>query len=112
MAKVSTLVGLMASFDPALTSRTAASRAVLLRGAVLSTRERAVTACLVAAWPWVRKGRQAYENVLRRAQFCMLVIRQPEPADWERAVVQWTGRRARRCGSAAAPSSGIRRPKG
>lgn len=72
MDTVSTLVGLMASFNPALTSCTAASLAVLLRGAVLSTRERTVTACLVAAWPWVRKSWQAYENVLRRARFCML----------------------------------------
>jgi hypothetical protein len=55
-----------------LTSQTAASLAVLLRGAVLSTRERTVTACLVAAWPWVSKTWQAYENVLRRARFCML----------------------------------------
>jgi len=74
MATVSTLVGLMASFNPALTSQTAASLAVLLRGAVLSPRERTVTACLVAAWPWVRKGWQAYENVLRRARFCMLEL--------------------------------------
>ena len=36
IAIVSTFVMLMASFDPALTTRTAASLAVLLRGAVLS----------------------------------------------------------------------------
>jgi hypothetical protein len=63
---------LMARFNPALTPQTAASLAVLLRGAVLSPRERTVTACLVAAWPWVSKSWQAYENVLRRARFCML----------------------------------------
>jgi len=74
MATVSTLVMLMGSFNPALTSQTAASLAVLLRGAVLSPRERTVTACLVAAWPWVRKGWQAYENVLRRARFRMLQL--------------------------------------
>jgi len=71
---VSTLVTLMASFNPALTARTAESLAVLLRGAVLSPRARTVTACLVAAWPWVTKGWQAYENVLRRAQINMLAL--------------------------------------
>lgn len=74
MTTVSTFVMLMASFDPALTVRTAASLAVLLRGAVLSPRARTVTACLVAAWPWVKKGWQAYENVLRRAQINMLPL--------------------------------------
>jgi len=72
MGTVSTLVMLMASFNPALTAQTAASLAVLLRGAVLSQRDRTVTACLVAAWPWVKKGWQAYENVLRRARINML----------------------------------------
>ncbi len=72
MHTVSTLVMLMASFHPALTPQTAASLAVLLRGAVLSHRDRTVTACLVAAWPWARKSWQAYENVLRRARFSML----------------------------------------
>ena len=74
MDTVSTLVMLMASFDAALTSRTAASMAVLLRGAVLSPRERTVTACLVAAWPWVGKSWQAYGNVLRRAKINMLTL--------------------------------------
>lgn len=74
MNTVSTLVTLMASFNPALTARTAASLTVLLRGAVLSPRARTVTACLVAAWPWVTKGWQAYENVLRRAQINMLPL--------------------------------------
>ena len=41
MDTVSTFVALMASFDPALTTRTAASLAVLLRGAVLGPRARA-----------------------------------------------------------------------
>ena len=72
MTTVSTFVMLMASFDPALTARTAASLAVLLRGAVLGPRARTVTACLVAAWPWVKKDWQAYENVLRRAKINML----------------------------------------
>lgn len=72
MNTVSTFVMLMASFDPALTARTAASLAVLLRGAVLGPRARTVTACLLAAWPWVKKDWQAYENVLRRAQINML----------------------------------------
>ena len=74
MDTVSTLVMLMASFNPALTSRTAESLAVLMRGAVLSRGERTVTACLLAAWPWVRKGWQAYENVLRRARIRMLTM--------------------------------------
>jgi hypothetical protein len=72
MDTVSTFGALMASFDPALTSRTAASLAVLLRGAVLGPRARTVTACLVAAWPWVKKDWQAYENVLRRSGINML----------------------------------------
>jgi hypothetical protein len=74
MATVSTFVMLMASFDPALTTRTAASLAVLLRGAVLGPRARTVTACLLAAWPWVKKDWQAYENVLRRAKINMLAL--------------------------------------
>ncbi|MCK4374935.1 MAG: transposase [Candidatus Brocadiae bacterium] len=72
MATVCTFVMLLASFDQVLTTRTAASLAVLLRGAVLSPRARTVTACLVAAWPWVKKDWQAYENVLRRARINML----------------------------------------
>jgi len=74
MTTVSTFVMLMASFDPVLTTRTAASLAVLLRGAVLGPRARTVTACLVAAWPWVKKDWQAYENVLRRAKINMLAL--------------------------------------
>jgi hypothetical protein len=62
----------MASFNPALIARTAASMAVLLRGAVLSPGARTVTACLLAAWPWVKKDWRAYENVLRRARINML----------------------------------------
>ena len=74
MTTVSTFVMLMASFNPVLTSRTAASLAVLLRGAVLGLRARTVTACLVAAWPWVKKDWRAYENVLRRAKIHMLAL--------------------------------------
>jgi len=72
MTTVSTFVMLMASFNPALTARTAASLAVLLRGAVLGSRARTVTACLLAAWPWVKKDWQAYESVLRRGKINML----------------------------------------
>jgi hypothetical protein len=68
MATVSTFVKLMASFDPVLTVRTAANLAVLGRGAVLGTGPRTVTACLRAAWPWVRKHWSAYHNVLGRAR--------------------------------------------
>jgi hypothetical protein len=68
MSIVSTFVALMASFDPALTAPTAASLAVLARGAVLSPAKRTVTACLVAAWPWVGKHWSAYENVVRRSR--------------------------------------------
>ena len=72
MTIVSTFVMLMASFDPALSTRTAASLAVLLRGSVLSPGARTVTACLLAAWPWVKKDWRAYENVLRRAKINLL----------------------------------------
>ena len=74
MGTVSTLVMLMASFNPALSAQTAASLTVLLRGAILSPRARTVTACLVAAWPWVKKGWHAYGNVLRRAKIDMLTL--------------------------------------
>ena len=74
MDTVSTLVALMASFNVALSSRAAASMAVLLRGAVLSPRARTVTGCLMAAWPWVKKQWQAYENVLRRARINILSL--------------------------------------
>lgn len=74
MNTVSTFVMLMTSFNAALTTRTAASMAVLLRGAVLNPRARTVTGCLRAAWPWVKKGWQAYGNLLRRAEFRMLSL--------------------------------------
>ncbi len=72
MDTVSTFLMLMASFNVALTTRTADRLVVLVRGAVLSHRARTVTGCLVAAWPWREKGWQAYENVLRRAKINML----------------------------------------
>jgi len=62
-------VALMASFNPVLTSRTAANLAVLARGALLTTGPRTVTSCLLAAWPWVEKHWSAYGNVLRGARF-------------------------------------------
>ena len=66
MEPVSTIVGLLASFGPALTARTAENLAVLLRGALLAHGPRTVTGCLVAAWPWVTKHWSAYANVARR----------------------------------------------
>jgi hypothetical protein len=54
--------------------RTAENLAVLARGAILATGDRTVTACLLAAWPWVTKHWSAYENVLRRARLRMLVL--------------------------------------
>jgi len=74
MRAVSTLVMLMASFNPALSAQTAASLSVVLRGALLSPRARTATGCLVAAWPWVKKGWQAYGNVLRRAKINILTL--------------------------------------
>jgi hypothetical protein len=68
MATVSTFVMLMASFDLVVTARTAANLAVLSQGALLATGPRTVTACLRAAWPWVRKHWSAYHNVLGRAR--------------------------------------------
>jgi len=68
---VSTVVMLMSSFNPALTTRTADSMAMLLRGAVLSPGAHTFTDCLRAAWPWVRKRWQTYGTVLRRAKFSM-----------------------------------------
>jgi hypothetical protein len=57
-----------------LTVRTAANLAVLLRGAVLAAGSRTVTACLVAAWPWVARHWSVYENVGRRARLPMLAM--------------------------------------
>lgn len=68
MDTVSTFAMLMSTFDPALTVPTAANLAVLARGAVLSPRKRTVAACLMAAWPWVRKGYDTYNDLLRRAR--------------------------------------------
>lgn len=45
-----------------------------LRGAILAVGSRTVTACLLAAWPWVRRHGSAYENVGRRARLPMLVL--------------------------------------
>lgn len=74
MDTVSTLLGVFASCAPGLTVRTFANLAVLLRGAVLAAGSHTVTACLVAAWPWVGKHFSAYENVGRRARLPMLAM--------------------------------------
>lgn len=89
MEPVSTIMALFASFAPATTIRTAQNLAVLARGAILAVGDRTVTACLLAAWPWVTKHWSAYENVLRRARLGMLglarvlfrLIEQLLPAD-------------------------------
>jgi hypothetical protein len=67
-------MALLASFGSATTVRTAENLAVLARGAILATRDRTVTGCLVAAWPWVTKHWSAYANVLSRARLRMLVL--------------------------------------
>jgi hypothetical protein len=46
----------------------------LVRGAILAVGSRTVTACLVAAWPWVAKHWSVYENVGRRARLPMLAM--------------------------------------
>lgn len=74
MSKVSTFVRLIASFNRVLTKPTAENLAVLARGAVLSPKARTVAACLRAAWPWVKKGWQAYGNVLRRSKISPLAL--------------------------------------
>ena len=74
MEPVSTIMALLASFGSATTVRTAENVAVLARGAILATRDRTVTGCLLAAWPWVTKHWSAYENVLSRARLRMLAL--------------------------------------
>ena len=74
METVCTIQVLLASFAPALTARTYENVGVLVRGAILAVGSRTVTACLMAAWPWVRKHWSAYENVGRRAQVHMLPL--------------------------------------
>lgn len=74
MEPVSTIMAVLASFGSATTVRTAENLAVLARGAVLATGPRTVTACLLAAWPWVTKHWSAYENVLSRARLRMLAL--------------------------------------
>ena len=74
MEPVCTIVALLASFAPALTTRTLENLGVLLRGALLATGQRTVTGCLVAAWPWVTKHWSAYENVFRRARLSLRVL--------------------------------------
>jgi len=71
---VSTIVAFLASFAPALTAPTLENLGVLLRGALLATGPRTVTACLVAAGPWVTKHVSAYENVFRRARLSLRVL--------------------------------------
>jgi hypothetical protein len=55
---------LTASLNPG----TADNLAVLLRGAILSWRDRTVTACIASAWPWSKKHWTAYENTIRKAK--------------------------------------------
>lgn len=74
METVSTIMVLLASLAPALTAPTFENLAVLVRGAILAVGSRTVTACLVAAWPWVGKHWSAYENVGRRARLPMLAL--------------------------------------
>ena len=74
MDTVSTLLGVFASCAPGLTGPTFRNLAVLLRGAILAVGSRTVTACLVAAWPWVARHWSAYENVGRRARLPMLAM--------------------------------------
>ena len=74
MEPVSTIVAFLASFAPALTAPTMENLGVLLRGALLATGPRTVTACLVAACPWVTKHWSAYDNVFRRARLGMLAL--------------------------------------
>jgi len=71
---VSTLLGVFASCAPGLTGPTFRNLAVLLRGAILAVGSRTVTACLVAAWPWVGRHWSVYENVGRRARLPMLAM--------------------------------------
>jgi len=73
---VSTIMALLASLAPVLTAPTFANFAVLVRGAILAVGSRTVTACLLAAWPWVTKHFSAYENVGRRAELPMLAMAQ------------------------------------
>lgn len=68
MKEASTIIALFAGFGPALTSPTFENLAVLMRGAILASSERTVTACIRAAAPWAVKHFSAYENVLRRAK--------------------------------------------
>jgi len=71
---VSTMLEVFASCAAGLREPTLENLAVLLRGAVLASGPRTVTACLEAAWPSVRKHWSAYENVARRARLPMLVM--------------------------------------
>lgn len=74
MEPVSTIVGLLASFGPTVTARTAENLGVLFRGAILAHGPRTITGCLVAAWPWVTKHWSAYANVARRAKLNLLAL--------------------------------------
>lgn len=68
MEKASTIIALFASFGPALTAPTFDNLGILMRGAILASAERTVTACIRAAAPWAVKHFSAYENVPRRAK--------------------------------------------
>lgn len=61
------ILTLFSEFSTVLTKRTHENLNVLLRGAILASDVRTVTACLRSAWPWVTRHFSSYENVLRRA---------------------------------------------
>lgn len=68
MNQVSSLLANFAMLAASMSPQTAENLAVLLRGAILSWRERTVTACLASARPWTRKHWTAYENTMRKAR--------------------------------------------
>lgn len=68
MDQVSSLLSFFSMLAGSLSLNTAENLGVLLRGAILSWRERTVTACIASAWPWSRKHWTAYENTMRKAR--------------------------------------------
>lgn len=68
MEQVSTIMALLASFNPALTKRTFLNLGVLMRGAILAHGPRTATNCVLSAWPWASGHWSVYANVLRRAR--------------------------------------------
>ena len=74
MSTVSSLIDFLSIFNCYLTSGTANNLHVLFRGAILTFRERTITACMAAAWPWVTKHWTVYENTIRIAKFNSLLL--------------------------------------